>query len=277
MGCLRGRKEKIWTTQYLQPKRKCMPACCQGQRIGTIGTCLNGTLDFFANFSGVTNKWSFQIQQLSRYVVMLLFKACIRDDPSEQHLGHTCHRKTPLLTRWKRWKGGKMGEVMIRDLFLVTFLVRWVVCDFVRRSWWSFRLWYACHGCFRMSYSKHSFNHCPKKCQMWKINNHLTHLTNHSPNPSFLVRCDVFADVSFFHLQVRSLFLTIKSNKKVSTGPWKEGIHSSSGAFSKHQTWFSIFHFPVDFSPVDLEVEFENNNAVQLAGSFPCTRWGCWP
>ena len=32
----------------------------------------------------------------------------------------------------------------------------------------------------------------PTKGQMWNLSNHLTHLTNHSPNPSFLVRCDVF-------------------------------------------------------------------------------------
>ena len=79
----------------------------------------------------------------------------------------------------------------------------------------------------------------PTKGQMWNLNNHLTHLTNHSPNPSFLVRCDVFADVSFFQLQVRSLFLTIKSNKKVSTGPF-QGIHPHS-LFKAPDM---IFHFP---------------------------------
>ena len=80
----------------------------------------------------------------------------------------------------------------------------------------------------------------PTKCQMWNLNNHLTHLTNHSPNPSFLVRCDVFGRcISFFQLQVRSLFLTLKSNKKVSTGPF-QGIHPHS-LFKAPDM---IFHFP---------------------------------
>ena len=53
--------------------------------------------------------------------------------------------------------------------------------------------------------------------------------------------------------------MTIKSNKKVSTGLF-QGIHPHSHSLFKASDM--IFHFP--FSS-DLEVEFENNNAVLLA------------
>lgn len=87
LGLLEGTKgeDRIRAKAGVAAKKNMPLHAARARELGRLGTCYLAFCMFFAHFSWVTRVTTdhFHEQQLIRYVAMLLFKACIRDDPRE--------------------------------------------------------------------------------------------------------------------------------------------------------------------------------------------------